>query len=354
MFFYPAPYTPYKKIKRLLPSQIYDIESEEITFRDIFHINHHIDYDDEEKLMADFIELFSSSLKQLYRMFPDKQFLLALSSGYDSRTVLALAHKAGIPFDCFTMERYKMPVGDMQYPPQIAESIHHKHVYIPRDKKNFSQEKYQAYMDRLDNLQMEEDAKFYAYGQYDKLRELYPCDIILLRGLQWELAAEYYRYYAENKADIEYIINYLELKTTSSPAQSIKAFWDWCRQHPCEVSDTNRWFWEQICPSWAAETEYGYDIYDNIYDIPLLNCRLFFDMLLQFNVNDRKHKVHQDHIVCQCAPQLSDIPYGANKNFTNDKVKLYLDKNHKLLRRIRKIGLARTVQLYQKRLRYNV
>ena len=345
MRWFPGPDTPYTGIRRLLPSQIYDYDARTTEFRYILSRDTGT-FDSEEKLMDAFIDLFISSLKNLQKTFPDRKLLLALTGGYDSRTLLALSAKAGIPFDCYTLEHDNMPLGDIQYPPELCKLVGASYTYYKRDQGTYSAQKESDYFTHLCMLQREQDRTFYAYSQYESMAQNYG-NVALLRSGVWEIAQEYDRRAVQTKAELESVLNYYELPLNSMEADAFRAFYEWCDAHPLPVSDTNRFFWEQRCGSWIAESEHGFDIYDTIISLQPVNCRKLITMLLQFPLEDRMTKHHQEKIVLKLFPDTRTIPYGKNEVFTTSKFLVIKKKAGKVFRRIHKIGLRRTIKMYK-------
>ena len=345
MRWYPAPGTPFKGISRLMPSQSWNIEKKKTAFRQIL-AEGLPEYHTEEELMDEFIRLFCSSLKNLQAEFPEKKLLIALTGGYDSRTLLALALKAGIDFECYTLEHDRMPLGDIEYPPKLCSLTGSSYTYYPRHQDRFSPEREEEYLAHLSHMQREQDRTFYAYGQYQELEEKYG-PIILLRSGVWEIAQEYDRRAVPGHADLEPVLNYYELSFRSPEAKAFRKFFSWFRKHPLPLTDTDRYFWEQRCGSWIAESEHGFDIYENTLSLQPLNCRKLITMLFGFPEEERMIKFHQAKITAKLCPEIKDIPYGKNEVFTNDRLRLAAGTAGKLMRRLRKIGLRRTWHMYR-------
>ena len=344
MRWYPGPDTPYAGIRRLLPSQVYDLDSREISFRNILAASVPV-YEDREALTEAFTGQFCTSLQNLDKEFAGRKLLLALTGGYDSRTLLALSVKAGIDFECYTLEHDNMPLGDIEYPPKICEITGSKYCYYRREQSLYSKEREEEYLEHLQWMQMEQDRTFYAYDQYQELvRKFGP--VVLLRSGVWEIAQEYDRRAVGETADVEDVLNYYELPLQSQEADAFRNYFKWCEKNPLPLTDTNRYFWEQRCGSWIAESEHGFDIYEDIISLQPVNCRMLITMLLQFPKEERMVKQHQAIITQSICPGLKDIPYGKNENYTRSKLQKIKKAVNKAFRRVRKIGIPRTVYLY--------
>ena len=344
MRWYPGPDTPYAGISRLLPSQVYDLDSGEISFRNILAASVPV-YEDREALTEAFISQFCTSLQNLEKEFEGRKLLLALTGGYDSRTLLALSVRSGIDFECYTLEHDNMPLGDIEYPPKICGITGSRYCYYSREQGRYSKEREEQYLEHLQWMQREQDRTFYAYDQYQELvRKFGP--VVLLRSGVWEIAQEYDRRAVGEKADVEDVLNYYELPLKSEEADAFRNYFKWCSEHPLPLTDTNRYFWEQRCGSWIAESEHGFDIYGDIISLQPVNCRMLITMLLQFPKEERMVKQHQAVITQSICPGLKDIPYGKNENYTRSRLRKMKNALNKACRRVKRIGIRRTVALY--------
>lgn len=344
MRWYPGPGTPYREIKRILPSQIYDLDTNSLSFRNIL-ADSIPSFQNEEELIESFVSLFCASLRNMQKRFKDRKFLLALTGGYDSRTLLALSLRAGIDFDCYTLEHDYMPLGDIDYPPLLCKLAGKNYQYYRRNQANYSLKREEEYLEHLHWMQMEQDRTFYAYGQYQELAEKYG-PIVLLRSGVWEIAQEYDRRAVGEDGDVESVLNYYELAKHSEESGAFEQFFQWTDQHPVAVSAANRYFWEQRCGSWIAESEHGFDIYEDIISLQPVNSRKLITMLLCFPVEERMTKFHQAKITARIVPEFRHVPYGKNEDYTTDKIIKLKKTAAKMVRRIRKIGIRRTINMY--------
>ena len=342
---FPGPGTPYEKIFRQLPSQIYDLDSGRLAFRNL--LAQGVERIENESLLIEkFSDLFCSSLNNLAEKYADHKLLIALTGGYDSRTLFALAVRAGIPFECYTLEHDRMPLGDIEYPPRLCEIEKIPYAYYHRDQTDYSREREEEYIEHLSGMQLEQDRTFYAFGQYQELTEKFG-PVVLLRSGVWEIVQEYDRRAVDEKCDIRELLNYYELPLNSLEASSFQAFFDWCNAHPLPMTDTNRYFWEQRCGSWIAESEHGFDIYEDIISLQPVNCRKLLTMLFQFPKQERMVKYHQVRIINEVSSSLAQIPFGKNEVFSTSKLVNGQKAVSKLFRRLHKIGISRTIALYR-------
>ena len=345
---YPVPQTPYPGIHRLIPGRILDLESGDTKERDPLAVP--------DECSTDlFISCFKTSLKNLASMFPDANFSLALTGGYDSRTALALAEKSGIDYSCFTLEHDRMPLGDIEYPKKLCEILERKHIYIKRSgDTRFIKMRNENYLRHLSYMQQEEDLRFYEHFQYEKLqKQLGGGDLVLIRSGGWEVTREYYKdlFSGEPYADINKIMNTMEL----TDPQIIYAFRKYIDHQktsdPGALGPVNQYYREQRCGGWLSETEHGFTIYDDIYSFQPMNCRILIEMLMRYPEEKRLKKEHQTDLIKAAAPQIADIPFGSNSDFSRNKAVIIADKVKKLIRRLKKIGLKRTIAFYRSKLK---
>lgn len=341
---FPGPMTYYEGIQRILPGQIYHYRDATTSSRPLLPEDYK-PINDETKLIQQFADMFSTSLKNMVKLFPEYQVLVALTGGYDSRTVFALARYAGLDFDAFTLEHPRMLEGDLEIPPILCEKSGVKFTFFPRDEKAFSKERENEYIEYIAGMANEKDRYYYAYGQYqDVIKHYGKC--VVLRGNAWENVQEYYRKFLGGHIDRQAFYDHYELTSDCIERRSFEAYWDYCERNPQKIDDCNRYFWEQMCGCWASETEHGFQLYDDCISIQPVNNRLFMAMLMNFPREERIVKYHQAKITQAICPEIAGVPFGSNKEKGLSARMFLVQKISKAKRRLQIMGLRGTIATY--------
>ena len=338
--FFPGTDTPFGDVKRILPSQSYNYKTGRISYRPLIA---DVPKLDKKQRAERFSRVFCLSLRNMEKMFPNRRFLVALTGGYDSRALFSLMYKSGVPFECFTLEHSNMPPGDITTPKEICKRTGIKHTYIKREEGDpvSLDMRYAEYTEHVSGMVKEEDQNFYTYGQYEQLG-----DVILLRSNLWEIVVEYNERFIKDKLERNNVYDYYELKKNSLEYKSLEKALDWFDKHPENITDTNRVYWEIRGANWVAESEHGFDIYDDLISLQPMNCRYLISILLQYRKEERKNDFHQREIIKYCCPEISNIPFASNTDYLQTKKAKRKRLIQKTKRRIRKIGIARTIRLY--------
>lgn len=340
MTWLPAPLTQYEEIKRLLPGQVYNYTDGRLYKRQLVVRNMPESMNESERIKY-FAELFSQSLRNMVRTVPDKKILIALTGGYDSRTLLALAEYAGIEFECFTLEHENISDSDTVIPRKLCDELKCGYTYIPREKNQYSEKLDRAYKIHTGGLANDADKLFYAYGQYQKLTEKYGPSI-LLRSSIWEIAAFYFQKFIGDEFDPESI--YGNYNAKGLVKKSLADYFIWCRDNPQEgLNACNRFYWEQRCGSWLSAIEQSFDILEDCTSLQPLNSRLLISTLLGFPKEERIVKEHQVKMIAYACDKLKDIEFEGKKK-TDFKGSIMRLK--KLFWRLHSMGMKKTVQAY--------
>lgn len=348
--FLPGPLTHYEGIKRLLPSQVYNIDNCTIEGRQLLPISLTQWTTDDEREEA-FIKYFVYSLKSMVAFFDGYTLMIALTGGYDSRTLLTLARNAGIEYSTFTLEHDNMAVGDIKIPPMLSKAVSCNHYYGKRVKSDYSAELENQYVLHVDGLVADADKGYYAHKQYQKMLESINEKTVLLRGSVWESAVEYYRKFVSEPVNPAEVLDAFELRDTDLSGRSLLEYFDWCKSSPQNgLTDCNRVFWEIREGCWLSSIEQGFDLLDSAISLQPLNCRWLIGILLGFSRDDRVVKNHQTRIIEHLCPELKEVVFG---NTLRDwgLLKITKQKCRKLLKlhgRLKTMGLLKTIQTYKK------
>ncbi len=341
----PGPRTHYAEISRLLPSQSYDLYSGACISVPLF-ARDVPEYRDEDALVEGFSALFCTGLQNLHTAFPRHKLLLALTGGYDSRTLFALAIRAGIPFDAFTLEHEHMPVGDMELPKLLCDRAGVRLITIAREQNAYSPARERAYTEHTAGLVRDEDRLFYAYGQYQKLLEPYG-DAVLLRSSIWETAVEFFPRMFDRDGPTEAFYTGMELTAPCPERKAVDRYFAWCAAHLEDgIGLCDRFYWEQRAGCWLSSIEQGFDLLEHARTVQPLNSRLLLTLLFQFPREERLAKRHQVRIIEAACPAVAGIPFAGKRRRGETALTRAAGKLKKAAHRLRLLGLRKTVRLY--------
>ena len=309
----PSPLTPNDNVKRLLPSQVYNYKTGEIeaiplipdeTWAKKFIVP-------ERSLEEQFNVHMSVLLKNIYEDMKDKQILIPLTGGYDSRLMLAECLRAEIPVEAFTMYKSDMNSGDKNLPPEICKKVNVKHTMIYPESE-YIKDRYDKYTEVTHGMSMGQDRKYYANKQYEKLNELYG-DVVLLRGGGATITSEPYYKKLSNNVTLGEVISLYGL--TGKEKYAIKEYLMWTTEHDFEELPTSAKFYLEQRGTWLADVDNGFKLYDNILPIEPLNCSVFHYIMNQYSFTDRQTKKNEYNIILSACKEIGEIPY-AKHGFT--------------------------------------
>ena len=346
----PGPMTAYDSIFRLLPSQVYDYANENVYPRQLLAVSH-TPIRDDSQLMETFVSLFCHSLRNMQSLFQDKKLLAAVTGGYDSRTVLALAVHAGLPIEGFRMEHDEIVVGDRQVPPLLCEKLGIAYTVFSRDRTRFDKARELEFIQHVGGTYHAKDRNYYAYHQYDDLYARFG-DAVLIRGNIWEAVINSYRKYFSENLTCQEVVEYFCLKDYPREKEAMAQYFDWCSRSPQNrLTPRTRFDWEQnMAGCWMTEGEHAFDLYPHLTSVQPLNCRLLMTMLLDFSEDERFTRHHQTRITEYACPALAGIPYGVEKIADETLLSALISKTRRGLGRLKSKGLRATFRFYIDRL----
>ena len=136
----PGPLTLSKRIRRLLPSELLNIQTGERLFRPLLP-NGVIKCNSDAERIELFAKYFVCSLQNMAKHFNGSHFWLALTGGRDSRTLMALLERSKIPYKAFTCEHRRISEGDVTLPSRLAKAVGKEHLFIRRIQNQCSKKR---------------------------------------------------------------------------------------------------------------------------------------------------------------------------------------------------------------------
>jgi len=328
--FQPGIFTMHKKIKRLLPSQVYNYVEKTLLYRQLLPEFDSSLYS-KEQIMEMFVQSFKCSLQNM-RTTIDGELWLSLTGGHDSRTLMALLEYAQIPYKCFTLDVTNMSSGDKSLPKKLAESTGKPFIFLKRYPWKFSAHKMKEYLTHSNGFAKDQDALSYSFGQYQKLVQNHK-NIIILRGQIWEIFVKYFRDFCDSQDDLD--INLIKknrppIRNDLYALKSLIHYIQYIRKNKePQLVETNRYYWEIRDGCWLSSIEQSCDIMNHITFLQPCNSRYFLTLLkiLAAEEIEPLSKLHQEKIIQRCCPKLNlitfDNSYPNKKNFKDRITRLY-------------------------------
>ena len=334
--FDPPPLTVYAGVRKLLPSQILSLATGEVRGRSLVAgLAQARSYEDVLDALANYL---TTVLKNLWAVSsPKGQLWIALTSGYDSRLLLAAAHRAGVPVKTFTQLFKGMSQGDRTFPPLLSRLVGVDHVAIwPKTQRPKLLEIY----DEHTSLNVFMDRQFYASDQWSWTM---PTDIIL-RGLGFEIGKRNYAHKFAPEWDpadprtCKLILRAAGERGSSFLEESVGECLKWIASHPQDNMDWRDHFYIYCRISgWASATEQALDLVDGISIIPA-NSRTLYGLVRSVPEAKRLATQHHVDLIRRLSPGLLTYPINPADNFVVRNVK----RLKKLSKRIRERGMVTT------------
>ncbi len=303
--FYPGPNTGYADIRRLMPSQTYQIPQKKLGKRGLFQ--NIPEFADEKERIEIFVSEFAILLHNMYKFY-DGKITLALTAGYDSRMVMALLEYAGVPYATFTMDHSNISREDVEIPSQLAALTNCEYEFIPRSGKA-SRKRYKEFDRHCAYMAVDEDRNFYAYGQFDR-----PEKTAVIRSGIFECAGAAKVFKNFEKWDLkQYKKRFVNLRHRKDMSDSLNNWIAYMKEDEQSVQYVDRFYWEQRCGCWLSGVEQSLTVIENVDSFQIGNCSRLLSILMGFPSEERGTKEHQYKIIQKACPQLVSVPFGGGK-----------------------------------------
>lgn len=349
----PGPLTHYDGVRRLLASQTYQYTTGEVSARPLL-AQHYQTIADEQELVHAFTDLFTNSLRNMTAALGNKKLLIALTGGYDSRSLFAMAHRAGIDFDAYTLEYDTIYADDVDIPRKLCQLTGVKHHYIPVDHARYDAQLEQDYLTHTAGLIRDQDRIFYAHGQYQQLIEKFG-EVVFLRSSIWENVIEYFRRsFTETGPGFDFY-DWFCVAEGSLEKRSLEQYFAWNTAHPEQgLVASNMFLWLQREGCWLSDIESGFALLDNAISLQPANCRLFLRMLMDFPRDERLMKFHQAKLIRHACPAIGEVPFGSDKIKGETLIDRLIPKIKRGVDRLCKLGIRKTVLTYTSFIRHRI
>jgi len=309
--FYPPPATAFPAVRQLLPTQRLDPTTGEVTARPRFADVREGDYEDVlGRLERRLIELVREVAQVGEPWLP-------LTSGYDSRLILAAAQAGEVPVRTYTNAILHAPwhVADQDVPRRLARALGLRpHVVIrPR---GLDRERLTALERHTAGQWVGADSMFVAARQWDRL----PAEAVVLRGGLFELGRCIYWPILRPLADppapeevVDAVRTGLELDPVYRESQAhhegLRAWAEWIVAHPEPVDWRDRFFFDVRAGGWLSANEQAIDLVEPLHVHVANDLGLLVDLLCL--PQDRRAATrHHVDLIRRMAPAIADVPFN--------------------------------------------
>ena len=323
--YYPPPHSGFAGVSKLLPTQILNLTTGEITFRNLHVAIPQLTYDETIDLAA---QLLKTTLTNAYADNSNKKWMLALTGGNDSRILLATLLACKIPFEIFTFDYPNINPNDVRIPRALAKIAGKKYTLVKR--KSRVSKNWDSYNTHTSGHSVENDRNYAAYQQFDQLEG---DNTFLLRGNCFEISRRYYhKWFGADVMSGEKIS--ATVKGNEAQAQSWNQWLEWFYKTPQVTMDwRERFFIEQRLAGWHASTEQALDMV-NIDRLVPANSFLFYNIHLALPEEIRKTKAPVTDLLNRLAPQVLQVPINPPLNYYYKQYRRVLFKINKIKQKL--------------------
>ena len=339
----PGPRTQYPEIRQCMPSQLYNLRTEEVESRQLLSPVD-MNLSGREALMEKLLLCFDTSLRNMHSALEGWKLLAALTGGYDSRALLGLLKHSGVPFSAFTLGHDRISDADKTLPPILSERAGVDYTYVPGDRANYRKELEEQYIAFTSGLIRDADRLFYARGQYQELiRQNGKC--AFLRSAIWGTLAERYAAAFGPKGPNDVFYEWFGIGEGTPERESLEEYLAWMRDHPQPgLSPADAFFWDQREGCWMGPIENGFDLMDGCMSLHPVNCRFLLTLLSRFPREERITKAYEAIIAASAFEDIRAIPYTVKEK--SNRIRKIMGKVSKGINRLSKFGLKNTLKTY--------
>lgn len=250
--------------------------------------------------------------------FSNRQIVIALTAGKDSRLVLASALFSKVHFSTYTMEHPKMLYADRTLPKKIAKDYDFNWMFTKQ--KKYNTRKAQEYLLFCGGNSKGADVFFYATDQFEQL----PKNAIIIRSGLFESGQLYGRKTAGETRE-SFKEGFEKYYSSSFKNQKqYHSFYKWLQyenSNPIPFMDIrDRFYIEQRVNGWAAAIEQALDINDFV-SVQIANCQEILSILLSANIQEREGLKLAYDMISKLDPHL--LEYPVNRIYILDRIRFY-------------------------------
>lgn len=307
MDYYPIPFTPYKDVFKLLPSQYF-------SFQEMAPVLHTGKFGNSPESFQECIQFIENKFCNILRNINDQfhgNIWIPLTAGVDSRVVFSAAYHCGFPFSAYTCIRDNSDDWDLIAPKRICKKL--KIPYIQLDDRNPDDpERLDCYFEHCGGVvSVGTDC-----GQFVKGNDVPNAKhSIVLWGCVWEVHRHYF-FDLIHSIDTD---SFWEktVKKSNIHRQSIEWWLQYIKDNKNELDFLDRLYYDQRIGSWLSSSFQAIDLFDSIRIAPI-NCGELIGTLrkmasLVFTEDERIDARFEEQLIMDYCPSISRIPYKRRK-----------------------------------------
>lgn len=303
---YPPPRSRLQGIRRLLPSQGLDLERGTVRSRPLLPpIDPDRGYERTLRLLADAL------ITALRRLPEDPNPLwLALSSGLDSRVVVAAAERGGVRYVPFMRISGRMSAADRLITPRLAQALGRElavHRRGPRRRRATTRDRLPLVMAHSAAHVSEGDAQPLLHGVRDTMVGISAGGWGF--GVGKALERDRLPDRVADPADVgRRLAEVMGEPPGSTAIDGLREWLQWVLETPQANLDwRDRLYIEQRMAGWQSSKEQVYDLVP-LERFPPINSARCYALLLEVDETLRSTQQHQRDLVALLCPQLAGIP----------------------------------------------
>jgi hypothetical protein len=310
MDWYPPPRSGFAGVSKLLPTQVLSLAA--ATVRRVLPRAPLVDVKSPKTYEQTLDVLQRSLVTSLSRLRERPEPVwLPLTSGLDSRLILAAAKQVELPLRTFTLKYPLQQAADRRLPPLLARELGYEHELI--EPVAFSRRRQELFDAHTARHSVEVDRRYVAHRQWEAL----PAPAVILRGAVFGLTrcVDHRAFPSPLVSDLFRTISqrfhFREFHPDSYPHLAGITEWvDWAAETPFPGLDwRDRFFLEQRTAGLASAVEQGLDLtaYERIY---IANCHLYLATALTLSQDVRRNSRHHIDLIGRMAPELLRFPFN--------------------------------------------
>lgn len=315
MDWYPGPYTVLKDVKQLLPNQVLIFDNKELLIKERKSINLTYEHLNDEKIINLLCKYMINLLKEIEDDYKGK-ILLPLTSGYDSRALLALCINSGIKFETYTLESPMISQSDIKIPKIMCRELSINHTFN-KINKSINEDRLNEFDRHTFGMCVDVDRTYYGRNQHPQDKA------IVIKGGIWAISkGAYDKILIENgtiEEKYESVVKAFDnINKSEIHKKSIKEWIELTHDIDDNMNWRDRLYMDQRIGCWLSSIEQALDITDTDRIHPV-NNKIIISLLLSMSENMRKGKKTQIYIIQEMCPEL--LKYPLNKVSIKDYYK---------------------------------
>lgn len=299
---YPAPGSILKGVRKLFPSQYIQYNHKTLSFYycEKYHLQRDVSAEEKNVLLANAIHSIISNVASQ----SGKNVYVALTSGNDSRVLLAALLESKVKFTGYTMEYGNISKGDRQIPEKMSKELNFPYTYIKKKKKAQCAAYDRFYTHTFYTLD-ETDREFYACGQFDDFDK----NCLILKGGILDLCkgSAYRKFSADNELQ-----KYLKMVSPDTVEYQkynalLEEWFQWKRQHVSELDIRDQFTLEYHLGGWLANLQQFADMLDAEY-VQICNCAYIISLICSYTDEERESREIYKTLYQMLYPEVGNYP----------------------------------------------